>query len=103
MNTILRSNPVRATFSKKSLPYSARPLTLEFNEIPANGSQHWFRNLRWDDDYDSYDLDSPIYEPQEVMDGSWHDPAHGWENGVQVEPPPFLAQLPRLTEYIFEP
>ncbi|QPC76701.1 hypothetical protein HYE68_007453 [Fusarium pseudograminearum] len=67
------------------------PLTLEINAVAARDSQHWFKNFRWDDDYDAYDRNSPVYDPQEGIIGTWHDSRHGWENGVQVKPPPFKA------------
>ncbi|UZP34958.1 hypothetical protein NXS19_002774 [Fusarium pseudograminearum] len=67
------------------------PLTLEINAVAARDSQHWFKNFRLDDDYDAYDRNSPVYDPQEGITGTWHDSRHGWKNGVQVKPPPFKA------------
>ncbi|KAI7758599.1 hypothetical protein LZL87_006990 [Fusarium oxysporum] len=66
------------------------PLTLELNASSTSDSKHWFKNFRFNDEHDApYGRDSVI--PMEAMHSDWHDPKHGWENGVRAKPPPFNA------------
>ncbi|KAF4344319.1 hypothetical protein FBEOM_1713 [Fusarium beomiforme] len=66
------------------------PLTLELNATSASNSKHWFKNFRLNDGHDTpHGHDSVI--PVGVMHNGWHDPKHGWVNGVQAKPPPFQA------------
>ncbi|KAH7174566.1 uncharacterized protein B0J16DRAFT_404314 [Fusarium flagelliforme] len=62
------------------------PLTLDLNATSPSDTQYWAKNFRFDDDHDA---DAPIPET------GWHDPTHGWQKGVQTDPPNFseLQQL----------
>lgn len=62
------------------------PLTLDLNATSPSDTQYWAKNFRFDDDHDA---DAPIPE------AGWHDPTHGWQKGVQTDPPDFseLQQL----------
>ncbi|KAF5237687.1 hypothetical protein FANTH_10714 [Fusarium anthophilum] len=65
-------------------------LTLELNAASANDSEHWFKNFRFNDKHDAPYARGPVI-PMEATHSDWHDPKHGWENGVQVQPPSFNA------------
>ncbi|KAJ4003549.1 hypothetical protein NW752_012169 [Fusarium irregulare] len=62
------------------------PLTLDLNATSPSDTNYWAKNFRFDDDHDA---DAPIPET------GWHDPIHGWQKGVQTDPPEFseLQQL----------
>ncbi|KLP20230.1 uncharacterized protein LW94_3232 [Fusarium fujikuroi] len=66
------------------------PLTLELNAASASDSKHCFKNFRFNDEHDAPDARDPVI-PSETTHSDWHDPKHGWENGVQVHPPSFDA------------
>ncbi|KAI1028655.1 hypothetical protein LB503_002489 [Fusarium chuoi] len=66
------------------------PLTLELNAASASDSQHCFKNFRFNDEHDAPSARDPVI-PSEATHSDWHDPKHGWENGVQVHPPSFDA------------
>ncbi|KAF5025706.1 hypothetical protein F66182_2211 [Fusarium sp. NRRL 66182] len=75
---------IRRVFTILSTWKTAGPLTLELNATSASDSEHWFKNFRLDDphDHDTHHRDPAVL---------WHDPEHGWENGLRVSPPPFSA------------
>ncbi|KAJ4111319.1 hypothetical protein NW768_011893 [Fusarium equiseti] len=62
------------------------PLTLDLNATSPSDTKYWAKNFRFDDDHDA---DAPVPET------GWHDPIHGWQEGVQTDPPDFseLQQL----------
>ncbi|KAF4440143.1 hypothetical protein FACUT_3666 [Fusarium acutatum] len=70
------------------------PLTLELNASSASDSEHWFKNFRFNDEHDAPYVRDPVI-PMEATHHDWHDPKHGWENGVRAKSPPFSA-LERL-------
>ncbi|OBS28215.1 hypothetical protein FPOA_02156 [Fusarium poae] len=61
------------------------PLTLELNATSGSDTEHWAKNFRFDDSHDASSQDLTLVEPD------WHDPKHGWVDGVQVNPPSFFA------------
>ncbi|RKL41384.1 hypothetical protein BFJ72_g5811 [Fusarium proliferatum] len=69
---------------------STSPLTLELNASSASDSKHWFKNFRFSDEHDALYARDPAI-PMEATHSDWHDPEHGWENGVQTKSPPFSA------------
>jgi hypothetical protein len=87
-NNVLLSWAVKTILIILSTWNTTGPLTLELNAASASDSKHWFKNFRFNDEHDTpYGRDSVV--PVETMHNEWHDPKHGWENGVQVKPPPF--------------
>ncbi|KAG5763744.1 hypothetical protein H9Q72_008176 [Fusarium xylarioides] len=66
------------------------PLTLELNASSASDSKHFFKNFRFNDEHDTPYARDPVI-PTKATHSDWHDPKHGWENGVQTKPPPFIA------------
>ncbi|KAF5539889.1 hypothetical protein FMEXI_8747 [Fusarium mexicanum] len=65
-------------------------LALELNASSASDSKHWFKNFCFNDEHDAPYARDPVI-PMEAMHRDWHDPKHGWENGVRTQPPPFIA------------
>ncbi|KAL5610042.1 hypothetical protein FOVSG1_004723 [Fusarium oxysporum f. sp. vasinfectum] len=89
-NNRLMSKTVTKLLTILSTWNTTGPLTLELNASSASDSKHWFKNFRFNDEHDApYSRDSVI--PMEGMHSDWHDPKHGWENGVRVKPPPISA------------
>ncbi|EGU88808.1 hypothetical protein FOXB_00651 [Fusarium oxysporum f. sp. conglutinans Fo5176] len=89
-NNRLMSKAVTKLLTILSTWNTTGPLTLELNASSASDSKHWFKNFRFNDEHDApYSRDSVI--PMEGMHSDWHDPKHGWENGVRVKPPPISA------------
>ncbi|KAF4501029.1 hypothetical protein FAGAP_2748 [Fusarium agapanthi] len=70
------------------------PLTLELNALSASDSKHWYKNFRFNDEHDAPYARDPVI-PTEATHSDWHDPKHGWENGVRMKSPP-LGALERL-------
>lgn len=62
------------------------PLTLELNAVSCSNTEHWDKNLRFDDDHDETPRQDLTF-----AESTRHDPSHGWVNGTQVRPPSFLA------------
>jgi len=59
-------------------------LTLELNASSASDSKHWFKNFRFNDEHDALYARDPVI-PMEATHSDWHDPKHGWENGVRTK------------------
>ncbi|KAF5626565.1 hypothetical protein F52700_8627 [Fusarium sp. NRRL 52700] len=86
----LMSTAVHKLLSILSTWKTTDDLTLELNASSASDSKHWFKNFRFNDEHDvPYARDPAI--PMEATHSDWHDPEHGWENGVRTKPPPFTA------------
>ncbi|KAG8357954.1 hypothetical protein FVEN_g4587 [Fusarium venenatum] len=61
------------------------PLTLELNTTSSSDTEHWAKNIRFDDDHDADNQDLTLAE------SNWYDTKHRWVDGVQVKPPSFFA------------
>ncbi|QPC76617.1 hypothetical protein HYE68_007369 [Fusarium pseudograminearum] len=82
----IMNRAIRKIFSTLSTWKTQGPLTLELNAVSCSNTEHWAKNLRFDDDHD----ESPCQDLA-FADSTWHDPSHGWVDGAQVKPPSFLA------------
>ncbi|KAF5679485.1 hypothetical protein FCIRC_6098 [Fusarium circinatum] len=103
-NNLLLASAVKRILIILSTWNTTGSLTLELNAASASDPKHWFKNFRFDDEHDTpYNQD--LVAPVGAVHNNWHDPKHGWENGVQVQPPPFKAmqRLFGLVDLAFSP
>ncbi|KAF5670382.1 hypothetical protein FDENT_11248 [Fusarium denticulatum] len=89
-NNGLMSTAVHKLLSILSTWKTTNDLTLELNASSASDSKHWFKNFRFNDEHDAPYARDPVI-PMEATHSDWHDPKHGWENGVRTKPPPCTA------------
>ncbi|KAF5614933.1 uncharacterized protein FTJAE_13543 [Fusarium tjaetaba] len=89
-NNRLMNNAVSKLLMILSTWNTALPLTLELNASSASDSKHWFKNFRFNDEHDAPYARDPVI-PMQATQSDWHDPKHGWENGVQTKLPPSTA------------
>lgn len=90
-NNEIISKAVFKLFTILSTWQPTKELMLEFNVYSPSESDHWFKNYYFGSKHEDAASESLRQSPESTA--SWHDPEHGWVNGVRVKPPPRYSLL----------
>lgn len=98
-NNEIISKAVFKLFTILSTWQPTKELMLEFNVYSPSESDHWFKNYYFGSKHEDAASESLRQSPESTA--SWHDPEHGWVNGVRVKPPPPLFAIMRLFPHCY--
>ncbi|KAI0201391.1 hypothetical protein F4808DRAFT_459881 [Astrocystis sublimbata] len=93
MNSGIVTDAIRSLFRFLSRWEPAGSLVLEINAYSPSDREHWFKTIHQSSSDVDHPRDSAPAPAPPQMGDYYHDPQHGWEDGIQKKKPPRRAMI----------